>query len=121
MSESDIRRKTLGRSGEDLAASFFVAKGYSVVDRNWHCRMGEVDLIVRRGDEWRFVEVKTRSNLVFGYPEASVTSRKCAKFRHAIEAYMSCHDLTSSQVHADVLAIVLNGREFDIQWFEDAT
>jgi len=120
MTEAKNYRQDFGRSGEDLAASFFSDKGFLIVDRNWRCRLGEIDLIVRKGDEWRFVEVKTRSSAAFGFPEESFTRRKREHLYRAIEVYAAKQGIAESQIHADVLAIMINDRDFDVRWYPDA-
>lgn len=71
----------LGRRGEDLAAAWYQQQGYTVVARNWRCRQGEIDLIVRREAEVVFCEVKARSSVAFGTPAEAVTARKQARVR----------------------------------------
>ena len=58
-------RRALGASGEQATADWYAANGYEVVARNWRCRDGELDLIVRRGRAFVFCEVKTRSSTMF--------------------------------------------------------
>ena len=110
----------IGRRGEDIAAAFFVEQGYEVADRNWRCALGEVDVVARKGDEWRFVEVKLRTSLRFGYPEEAVTSRKRRHTFAAMQYYMDATGLREDQVHLDVLAILEEDGKTDIQWFRDA-
>ncbi|MBV8236318.1 MAG: YraN family protein, partial [Acidimicrobiia bacterium] len=58
-------RRALGASGEQAAADWYVTNGYEIVARNWRCRDGELDLIVRRGRTFVFCEVKTRTSTAF--------------------------------------------------------
>jgi len=116
----DSSKQTLGRSGEQIAALFFEEKGYTVVERNWRCKAGELDLVLRKGGEWRFVEVKTRSSDRFGRPEESVTPRKKGHFHQAIEWYVMDRNIAPKDIHADVLAITMNERKFDVRWLPDA-
>lgn len=74
--------QALGQYGEELAAQHLVAAGMQVLDRNWRCREGELDLVVRdRDGTLVFVEVKTRSGTAFGEPSEAVGHRKAAKVR----------------------------------------
>ncbi len=110
----------LGKTGEDIAAKFFEEKGYIVAYRNWRCKAGEIDLIVRKGDEWRFAEVKMRSNTKFGYPEEALTEYKTENFYTAITDFLSKNkQISELNVHADILAIIVNDHQFDIRWIED--
>jgi putative endonuclease len=75
------RRRALGVSGEDAAAAWYEANGYEVVARNWRCRDGELDLVVRKGRVIVFCEVKTRNSTAFGVPAEAVTHQKRARLR----------------------------------------
>ena len=73
------RHLTTGQTGEDLAAAFLTEKGMRVVERNFRCAAGEIDLICRSGELLIFVEVKTRSGTVFGTPGEAVNRAKAAQ------------------------------------------
>jgi len=75
------RRKALGRTGEDLAAAWYEARGYEVLARNWSCRDGELDIVLRRGRMHVFCEVKARSSAAFGLPAEAVGPLKQARVR----------------------------------------
>jgi putative endonuclease len=74
-------KAVLGKWGEDLAVHHLEAAGYEVLARNWRCRDGELDVVVRHGDVLCFVEVKTRSSVAFGHPAEAVGPRKAARMR----------------------------------------
>lgn len=82
-------RQALGSAGEDMAATWYEARGYKVVDRNWRCREGELDLVVRRGSALVFVEVKTRSSSRFGLPAEAVTASKQRRLRMLAGRYLA--------------------------------
>jgi len=69
-------RTKLGNWGEDLAHRMLREKGYAILDTNYRCRWGEIDIVAQEGDEIVFVEVRTRSSSVYGSPEESVTRAK---------------------------------------------
>ena len=75
------RRRSLGASGEDAVAAWYADRGYEVVARNWRCREGELDLVLRAGRAFVFCEVKTRSSDRFGVPAEAVTPAKQARLR----------------------------------------
>jgi putative endonuclease len=75
------RRKALGMAGEDLAAAWYEARGYEVLARNWSCRDGELDIVLRRGRLNVFCEVKARSSGAFGLPAEAVGPLKQARVR----------------------------------------
>lgn len=110
-------RQTIGRRGEELAAAFLRTKGFKVVAQNWSTRLGEIDLIVERNGEVRFIEVKCRSSLKYGYPEEAITKTKRAHLAHAMELWLRSHPVTRYQ--ADAVAILLrSNREPEIHWIE---
>lgn len=74
-----VDRQALGRWGEDVAAMHLQAQGIEVLDRNWRCREGELDLVVREEGTLAFVEVKTRSGLAYGAPAEAVTRQKARR------------------------------------------
>lgn len=119
-SPPDSYRGRIGRRGEDLAAAFFASKGFEIVDRNWRCRVGEIDIVVRKGEEFRFVEVKMRRTHAFGYPEASITAQKLRHLAGAIELWLRAHPHAPKSYQADVLAISwLKEQEVPrIEWIE---
>jgi putative endonuclease len=74
-------RRRLGFTGEDAAVAWYVARGYEVVARNWRCRDGELDLVVRQGRVYVFCEVKARTTDAFGAPVEAITRTKQARIR----------------------------------------
>lgn len=74
-------RRTLGAAGEDAVAAWYEQAGYVVLDRNWRCRAGELDLVVGRHRTIVFCEVKTRRSDAFGTPAEAVTPRKQRRLR----------------------------------------
>lgn len=109
----------LGRAGENVAASFFERNGYRIIARNWHCRFGEIDLIVRRGCEWRFVEVKTRMSSKYGFPEEAITASKLRRQHAAISCYLSRLTDRKAEVHGDVFTISLDAEPIQHRWLKD--
>lgn len=112
-------RRKFGNRGEDFAAAFFTSKGFRVVDRNWTCKLGEIDLIVEKDGCTHFVEVKTRQTMTFGYPEEAITRTKLRHLARAIEVYLTQHPGVERKYQADALAIlVLEGQDPDFHYIE---
>jgi len=82
-------RGALGRYGEDIAARHLVESGLSVLDRNWRCRAGEVDIVAREGDVLVVCEVKTRRGVGFGTPLDAVTPVKAARLRRLASHWLA--------------------------------
>ncbi|MEC4840811.1 YraN family protein [Mycobacteroides chelonae] len=74
-------RAQIGSRGEDLAADYLSKDGFTVLDRNWRCRYGELDIIAADGEVLVFVEVKTRTGRAFGTPAEAVTHTKLRRLR----------------------------------------
>jgi putative endonuclease len=95
-----------GRRGEALAARELERRGYSIVERNWRCEAGEIDLVAREGETWAFVEVKLRTGRAYGLPEEAITHRKRDRLLNAALMYLAERDLTDVIWRIDVVAIV---------------
>ncbi len=109
-SSSGARRRWLGRGGELLALVWLTVTGHRLLDRNWRCSAGELDLVVERSGEVVFVEVKTRSSAAFGGAVAAVDRRKQERMVRAAEIYCSTHDLNDRPCRFDVMAIQRSAR-----------
>jgi putative endonuclease len=96
----------LGRRGEGLAAAHLIAAGYEIVERNWRCARGEIDIVATRDDELVFVEVKTRSSLAFGHPLEAITVRKLARLRRLAAMWCEAHPEQHRSIRIDAIAIV---------------
>lgn len=112
MSESSSAdpRRLLGRWGENLAAAHLEALGHVIVERNWRCREGEIDLVTRDGETLVFVEVKTRRGRAFGAPEEALTPRKADKLLQLGRQYVYEHVLDETNWRIDLVAVELDDR-----------
>lgn len=81
----------LGRRGERIAEQFLIDAGLHILDRNWRCPIGELDLVARDGDETVFVEVKTRSGEAFGHPFEAITPEKLERLHRLGRAWGAAH------------------------------
>lgn len=98
--------RTLGEYGERLAARYLAERGMTVLDRNWRCAHGELDLVARDGDCLVFCEVKTRRSERFGAPVEAVTQRKAARLRRLAAAWLRDHDERCDRIRIDVIGIL---------------
>jgi putative endonuclease len=95
----------LGRRGERLAEAHLIAHGCTVLDRNWRCAQGEIDLVVLDGDEVAFVEVKTRTSVAFGHPLEAITVAKLARLRRLAGAWCEAHPRVG-RIRIDAVAVI---------------
>lgn len=96
-----------GHWGEDLAACHLERLGLVILERNWRCRTGEIDIIASDDDTIVFCEVKTRSSEDFGSPLAAVTPRKVRRLRALASEWLGAHDHRAPHVRIDVIGILL--------------
>lgn len=103
-------RADLGAWGEQVAVDHLRGKGLVVLDRNWRCREGELDIVVTDGTTVVFVAVKTRSGTAFGRPEEAVTPRKLSRLRRLAQLWLAERRLGWVEVRFDVVAVLANRR-----------
>ncbi|MGE9806866.1 YraN family protein [Janibacter sp. G1551] len=100
-------RRLLGDRGEDLAAQYLTESGLEVVDRNWRCPQGEIDLVALDGECLVVCEVKTRTSTAFGDPVEGVTRVKLARLRRLALAWLTTHDVYAADLRIDVVGILV--------------
>ena len=113
-------RPTTGSVGERAALDAYRNLGYRLVARNWRCGLGELDLIVTRGDVLVFCEVKTRRGPAFGWGYEAVTWRKREKLRSLAEAFLQERGRRPNEIRFDVASVALGPRGPHVELFEDA-
>ncbi len=100
------QRLALGVWGEEQAARFLQARGWSIVERNFRCPLGEIDIIARSGSQLIFVEVKTRRTIAFGLPQEAVGQRKQQQLIRTAQWYLKGRKDSRINPRFDVLAVV---------------
>ena len=96
-----------GKSGEDLAATWYRSNGFDVLDRNWHCSVGEIDLVALRDRLLVVVEVKTRRTDAYGVPALAVTPSKQRRLRRLAACWLADnHFRRRVEVRFDVASVV---------------
>jgi len=97
----------LGKKGENLAVAWLLEQGYELIHRNWRHARAEVDIITTKESVLHFIEVKSRTNGVFGYPEESITENKIQNLMIAAEEFL--YQFPSwKRIQFDVLSININ-------------
>jgi putative endonuclease len=100
-------RQVLGREGEEAAVKYLREKGYRILDRNWRCAEGELDIVaVDRRHVFVAVEVKTRSGTRFGTPLEAVGRAKLRRLRGLTIAWLNAHGVRYDRVRVDVIGIL---------------
>ena len=99
-------RQELGAYGEALAAQHLLGTGMVLLDRNWRCPAGEIDLVLRDGRTLVFCEVKTRSSAAFGSPLEAVTPAKAARLRRLAAQWLDAHGLRAPDVRIDLVGVL---------------
>lgn len=118
---SSSERKILGIRGEDLAADFFIRHGFEVIARNWRCPEGELDVVVRNGDDVRVVEVKTRRGTYHNSgPEEVVDDAKLDRLWEAIAWFLEKHPELPQDIHLDVMTVTFTSADTPVfGWLKD--
>jgi putative endonuclease len=101
------RRHVLGIYGERLAADYLTSIGYEILERNWRCSVGEIDLIARDKARWVFVEVKTRNGAGFGAPFEAITEEKLARLRKLVGEWCRLRQVAGVQVRIDAVSVLI--------------
>ena len=113
-------RQELGRAGEDAALCWYLERGYRLVERNWRCRSGEVDLILVGHDVLVFCEVKTRTSEAFGGAFGAVGPDKQRRVRRIATRYLASSATVGSSVRFDVAGVRRRGGGFVVDVIEAA-
>ena len=112
----------LGQTGERLAAEALMRSGYRILEHNFFCRYGEIDLVAEHKQDLVFVEVKTRRGNAYGLPEEAVTVRKQQKLVQVASYYLDLHACSERAWRIDVVAVQLSqsGRPEEIRIYQHA-
>ena len=102
-------RRTIGERGEAAAIRFLEKKGYRILDKNYRCKSGEIDIVARDKDSIAFVEVKTRTSIEFGLPEESLSWRKKVHLTKVALNYLSHRSIKGVNCRFDVVSVLMKG------------
>ncbi len=113
-------RPALGRQGEDAAADLYMRTGFRVVDRNYRCRAGELDLVVSDGRVLVFCEVKTRRSDRWGDPSEAVGFKKQQRIRRLAAAWLAERGSPRLTVRFDVVSVLVTDQKVTVEHIPDA-
>lgn len=105
-----MKRRDTGILGEKLAGDFLKKRGYHVIETNYRCPEGEIDIIARHKDFLVFVEVRTKTGPEYGSPEESITTVKKERLKTVASRYCQTHENLPQSWRIDVVAVELNQR-----------
>ena len=103
----DTQKNTTGKEGEKIAAAYLEKNGYRIIEINFRCPIGEIDIVAKDKNDLVFVEVKTRKSIALGYPEQAVGIRKQKKMSQLALWYMQKRKIADTNARFDVVAISL--------------
>ena len=117
-----MKRKDTGILGEKLAKDFLKKRGYRILETNYRCPQGEIDIVAKRKDWLVFIEVRAKKSLEFGSPEESITPTKRERMRATAAYYQQTHSKLPPLWRIDVVAVELdqNGKPSRIELIENA-
>ena len=115
-----MQRREVGQKGEKMALRFLKKSGYRIIERNYVCKMGEMDIVAKEKDTVVFVEVKTRTSNAFGPPQLAVNPTKQMQLSKVALYFLKERELEEVKARFDVVAILLGPRGEKIELIRDA-
>lgn len=114
-------KKTLGNWGEKLAVEYLQQHGYAIIESNYRCRYGEIDIVAKEGPVWCFVEVRTRKSDRFGRGFESITAVKRTHITKTAAFFLNQRRLDDAPARFDVVSIdFYTGAEYKIELIKNA-
>ncbi|MDD2483856.1 MAG: YraN family protein [Eubacteriales bacterium] len=110
----------LGVFGEDAASTYLEKRGYKIIEKNFRCRAGEIDIIAAHGESIVFIEVKTRRSLSYGLPCEAITHAKKQHIKRVISFYVLLKGLSGKALRIDVMEVYIKEEKVYIHHMEDA-
>ncbi len=113
-------KKRIGNKGESIAEEYLKQKGYKIIQRNYRCRFGEIDIIAKDGNTVVFTEVRTKQNNNFGSPQESITPAKIEKISKASLSFIQEKKMAGFSYRFDLIAITFSQGRQNIEHIENA-
>lgn len=110
----------LGRIGENIIADYITKLGYKVVERNFACNQGEIDIIAKDKEELVFIEVKTRTDISYGEASEAVTNTKKRHLINSIKYYIYKQKLENLPIRMDVAEVYINKGKVKVNYIKQA-
>lgn len=103
-----LERQLIGKIGEEAAGQYLRQQGYSIIENNYRCPLGEIDIIARDKRVTVMVEVRTRTSLAYGSPEESITADKARRLKRLALNYLQTHYLSAAPCRIDLVAVMVD-------------
>ena len=116
----DTKKIITGKEGEKIAAAFLKKNGYRIIEINFRCPIGEIDIVAKEKDDLVFVEVKTRKSIELGYPEQAVGIRKQKKMSQLALWYLQKRKIADTNARFDVVAVTLMPENNEVKLIKNA-
>lgn len=113
-------RHETGKIGEDIAVSYLEKKGYKIIERNFECKQGEIDIVAIDKEEIVFIEVKTRASALYGLPKEAINQTKKKHIYFSSEYYVYSHNLVGEPIRIDVIEIYKKQGKFWVNHIKQA-
>lgn len=113
-------KQARGRRGEDIASNYLLKLGYKILERNFECTQGEIDIIALDKEEIVFIEVKTRTSKKYGFAAEAVDDNKIKHLCNAIKYYVYSRNLQNEFIRIDVIEVYLNNGKIKINHIKKA-
>jgi putative endonuclease len=108
------RRQLVGKTGEERAKEFLLQQGYAIVETNYRCALGEIDIVALDGDTTVLVEVRTKTSLAYGSPEESITAAKARRLRRMAQSYLQSQRRSGNACRIDLVAVILDRETHEV-------
>lgn len=108
------KRHILGKIGEDIATKYLINKGYKIIERNFYCKMGEIDIIAKKDEYIVFIEVKTRSSNKYGIPVDAITNKKIKNLYKTAKFYVYTRRLQNRLIRFDAIEVYFDNGQFRV-------
>ena len=106
-------KHVVGKLGEEIAEKYLTQNNYKIIEKNFSCSFGEIDIIAKINEELVFIEVKSRSNVNFGYPSEAVDYMKIRKIVNTAKYYMLKNNINNAPIRFDVIEIYLKYKKIN--------
>ena len=113
-------RHETGKIGEDIAVKYLQEKNYQIIERNFECKQGEIDIIAKDKEEIVFIEVKTRANILYGKPKEAVDKTKKKHIYSCAEFYVFLKKLENSPIRIDVIEVYKRKQKYLVNHIKQA-